>query len=88
MSKFITNPANENEILSIEGCRDEIDRLNQELQKKQKIISKAIEFIENGDLLYLATKNSIVYRNNIEIRAVADRLNDLLQILEDKEVSE
>lgn len=47
MSKFITNPANENEILSIEGCRDEIDRLNQELQKKQKIISKAIKFLEN-----------------------------------------
>jgi hypothetical protein len=47
-----------------------------------------IDFIENGDLLYLATKNSIVHRNNIEIRAVADRLNDLLQILKDKEVSE
>ena len=46
-----------------------------------------IDFIKNGDLLYLANKNSVVYRNNIEIRAVADRLNDLLQILEDKEVS-
>lgn len=39
-NKFITNPANKNEILSIEGCRDEIERLNQELQKKQKIIDK------------------------------------------------
>lgn len=47
MIKFITNPANENEILSIEGCRDEIERLNQELQKKQKIINEAIQFLEN-----------------------------------------
>ena len=43
MNKFIVNPANENEILSIEGCRDEIDRLNQKLQKKQKIIDKICE---------------------------------------------
>ena len=57
-------------------------------QKQKEVINKAIDFIENGDLLYLATKNSLVYRNNIEVRAVADRLNDLLQILEDKEVSE
>lgn len=57
-------------------------------KKQKEVIDKAINFIKNGDLLYLANKNSIVYRNNIEIRAVADRLNDLLQILEDKEVSE
>ena len=57
-------------------------------QKQKEVIDKAIDFIKNGDLLYLANKNIIVYRNNIEIRAVADRLNDLLQILEDKEVSE
>lgn len=54
--------------------------------KKIKISDMETPHIENGDLLYLATKNSIVYRNNIEIRAVADRLNDLLQILEDKGV--
>ena len=58
------------------------------LNKKEAeyYLIKIFDFIENGDLLYLATKNSIVYRNNIEIRAVADRLNDLLQILENKEV--
>lgn len=57
-----------------------------EVRKQQEVIDKSIDFIKNGDLLYLANKNSVVYRNNIEIRAVADRLNDLLQILEDKEV--
>ncbi len=62
-----------------------IRRVKDNLQEK---IDKAIDFIENGDLLYLATKNSLVYRNNVEVRAVADRLNNLLQILEDKEVSE
>ena len=56
-----------------------------ESKKQKEVIDKAIDFIKNGDLLYLATKNSIVYKNNIEIRAVADRLNDLLQILEVKE---
>lgn len=65
-----------------------IDFYEQQCKKQKEVINKAIEFIKNGDLLYLANKNSIVYRNNIEIRAVADRLNDLLQILEDKEVSE
>ena len=56
-------------------------------KKQKEVIDKSIDFIKNGDLLYLATKNSLVYRNNVEVRAVADRLNDLLQILEDKEVS-
>ena len=65
-----------------------IDKLEQQCKKQKEVIDKAINFIENGDLLYLATKNSIVYKNNIEIRAVADRLNNLLQILEDKEASE
>lgn len=67
---------------------NEMINWKEESQKQKEVIDKAIDFIENGDLLYLATKNSLVYRNNIEIRAVADRLNDLLQILEDKEVSE
>lgn len=67
---------------------NEIKVLEQQCKKQKEVIDKAIDFIKNGDLLYLANKNSIVYRNNIEIRAVADRLNDLLQILEDKEVSE
>lgn len=57
-------------------------------KKQKEVIDKSIDFIKNGDLLYLANKNSVVYRNNIEIRVVADRLNDLLEILEDKEVSE
>ena len=67
---------------------DEMVNWKEKSQKQKEVIDKAINFIENGDLLYLAVKNSIVYRNNVEVRAVADRLNDLLQILEDKEVSE
>ena len=67
---------------------NEMINWKEESQKQKEVIDKVIDFIENGDLLYLANKNSIVYRNNIEVRAVADRLNDLLQILEDKEVSE
>ena len=66
---------------------NEMINWKEESNKQGEVIDKAIDFIENGDLLYLATKNSLVYRNNIEVRAVADRLNDLLQILEDKEVS-
>lgn len=42
MSKFITNPANENETLSIEGCRDEINKLNRELKKKKEAIDEVI----------------------------------------------
>ena len=57
-----------------------------QLKKQQEINEKAIDFIKNGDLLYFANKNSVVYRDNVEIKAVADRLNDLLEILEDKEV--
>lgn len=71
-----------------ETLKDMVLKLQEEKQKQKEIIDKSIDFIKNGDLLYLANKNSIVYRNNIEISAVADRLNDLLQILEDKEVSE
>ena len=67
---------------------NEMINWKEESQKQKEVIDKVIDFIENGDLLYLATKNSLVYRNNVEVRAVADRLNDLLQILEDKEVSE
>ena len=67
-------------------CAKLLNETEQQVKKQKEVIDKSIDFIENGDLLYLATKNSIVYRNNIEIRAVADRLNDLLQILEDKEV--
>lgn len=69
-------------------CVKLLNETEEQYKKQKEVIDKAIDFIENGDLLYLATKNSIVHRNNIEIRAVADRLNDLLQILEDKEVSE
>ena len=84
---LVNNPI----VLSEEEVKDvqkAIKELQQENQKYKEVIDKAIDFIKNGDLLYLANKNSVVYRNNIEIRAVADRLNNLLQILEDKVVSD
>lgn len=63
-----------------------IEDLEQQCKKQKEVIDKVIDFIKNGDLLYLANKNSVVYRDNIEVRAVAHRLNDLLKKLEDKEV--
>lgn len=77
---------NSQEIEAINYILDENERLENQLKKQKEIIDKVIEYIENGDLLYLANKNSVVYRDNVEIKAVADRLNELLQILEDKEV--
>lgn len=80
------------EFVNMVGASNEIvkyiEDLEQQCKRQKEVIDKSIDFIKNGDLLYLANKNSIVHRNNIEIRAVVDRLNDLLQILEDKEVSE
>lgn len=69
-------------------CAKLLNETEEQCKRQKEVIDKSIDFIKNGDLLYLANKNSIVHRNNIEIRVVADRLNDLLQILEDKEVSE
>lgn len=47
MNKFIVNPANENEIISIEGCKDEIKRL---------YIDKAITFIKTEYNTYPSAK--------------------------------
>ena len=55
------------------------------IKKQKEVIDKAIEYIENGDLLYLASKCSVIYRNNIEVVAICDRLNELLDILKEVE---
>lgn len=60
--------------------------LIKENKKQKEMIDKAIDFIKNGDLLYFANKNSVVYKDNIEVRVVSYRLSNLLEILEDKEV--
>ena len=62
-----------------------IEQLQQENQKYQEVIDKAIDYVENGDLLYLASKCSIIYRNNVEVVAICDRLNELLDILKEVE---
>lgn len=44
MTKFITNPANKNEILSIEGCRDEIEKLIGKNNERKKNLLKIINY--------------------------------------------
>ena len=55
------------------------------IKKQKEVIEKAIDYVENGDLLYLANKCSIIYRGNVEVVAVCDRLNELLKILKEVE---
>ncbi len=62
-----------------------IDDLLLENKKYKEVIDKAIEYIENGDLLYLASKCSIIYKDNIEIVAICERLENLLKILKEVE---
>lgn len=49
----------------------------------EEVIDKVIDYIENGDLLYLANKCSIIYRDNVEVVSICDRLNELLTKLKD-----
>ena len=42
MTKFIINPANENEMLSIEECRDEIEKLIAKNDERKKKLLKII----------------------------------------------
>ena len=64
--------------------RKENQQLKQELQQKEDIINKANNFIENGDLIYLASKCSTIYSGNIEVKAIYDRLKELSEILDNK----
>ena len=47
-------------------------------QKYKEVINKAIDYTENGDLLYLANKCSVIYGDNVEVVFISDILNDLL----------
>ena len=62
-----------------------IEELMKENKKYKEVIDKAIDYVENGDLLYLASKCSIIHRNNVEVVAICDRLNELLDILKEVE---
>ena len=53
--------------------------LQKQLEEKNKVIDDVVNFIEKGDLLYLASKCSTVYKDNIEIVAIYDRLKELLE---------
>ena len=76
--------ANIPEIITQEEFNDvkkAIKQLQKENKKYKEVIDKAIDYVENGDLLYLASKCSVIYRNNVEVVAICDRLNELLDIL-------
>ena len=49
----------------------------------EEVIDEAIDYVENGDLLYLANKCSIIYRDNVEVVSICDRLNELLTKLKE-----
>ena len=49
----------------------------------EEVFDKVIDYIENGDLLYLANKCSIIYRDNVEVVSICDRLNELLTKLKE-----
>lgn len=66
------------------AMQEEMDRTWAKLQQKEDIINKANNFIENGDLIYLASKCSTIYSGNIEVKAIYDRLKELLEILDNK----
>ena len=65
-------------IIELQEENSRYERIN---QKYKEVIDKAINYVENGDLLYLASKCSVIYRNNVEVVAICDRLNELLDIL-------
>ena len=76
-----------NKYKTYEELKEELGDKFEEYMYKANIelltkINKAIDYIEeNGDLLYLASKCSIIYRDNIEVVAICDRLENLLEIL-------
>lgn len=62
-----------------------IDFYEQQCKKQKEAIDKAIDYVENGDLLYLANKCSVIYRDNVEVVSICDRLNELLTKLKEVE---
>lgn len=64
---------------------NEIKVLEQQCKKQKEVIDKAIDYVENGDLLYLANKCSVIYRDNVEVVSICDRLNELLTKLKEVE---
>lgn len=64
---------------------NEIKVLEQQCKKQKEAIDKAIDYVENGDLLYLANKCSVIYRDNVEVVSICDRLNELLTKLKEVE---
>ena len=85
MNTYNIDKMYENYSSEIERMQKCIDELQQENKKYKEVIEKAIDYVENGDLLYLASKCSIIYRNNVEVVAICDRLNELLKILKEVE---
>ena len=62
---------------------DEMENWKEDTQKYKEVIDTAIDYVENGDLLYLANKCSVIYRDNVEVVSICDRLNELLTKLKE-----
>ena len=73
----------ENEKLKAELqlCQGSLKREHEAIHRVnelEEVIDKAIDYVENGDLLYLANKCSVIYGDNVEVVSISDILNDLL----------
>lgn len=66
-------------------CAKLLNETKQQCKKQKEVIDKAIDYVENGDLLYLANKCSVIYRDNVEVVSICDRLNELLTKLKEVE---
>ena len=64
---------------------NEMVNWREESKKQKEAINKVIDYVENEDLLYLANKCSVIYRDNVEVVSICDRLNELLTKLKEVE---
>lgn len=76
MNKFIVNPANENEIISIEGCRDEIKRLYKALNEAKEI------FDEINNYCHSEINKCKYSQSDDEWECCIEELKGVLKILE------
>ena len=59
-----------------------IKQLQQENEKYKEVIEKAIEYEE--EIMYLANKVAVTTQN-VEIKAIRDRLEEIFEILKEEE---
>lgn len=89
-AKLLNETQKENEKLKAElqlyqGALKREHEAIHRVNELEEVIDKAIDYVENGDLLYLANKCSVIYRDNVEVVSICDRLNELLTKLKEVE---